>query len=256
MHAQLNIALRAAREGAVSLARHFDRLDRVKEITGKDQRRITSAALDVETILLDQLRKTFPKHGYLSAATELEDQAEADTVWLLNPLIGTRSFLRGTPGFFLSIACQTDGQVKLAAMIDPLLNEEFTAVRGKGASLNGHRIRVSNRVDLQDCIIGVEFATGETDNSEACNFQRQLIAEGASPRTSGNGILDLLYTAAARLDGGFITKPEPVGLSAAALILQEAGGLLSDTKGNPTLTGDRLVLGNPKCFKQLLKLTD
>ncbi|MBT8147502.1 MAG: inositol monophosphatase [Gammaproteobacteria bacterium] len=256
MHAQLNIALRAAREGAVSLARHFDRLDRVKEITGKDQRTITSADLDVETIVLDQLRKTFPKHRYLSAASELEDQHDAETVWLLNPLIGTRNFLRGTPGFFLSIACQTNGQVNIAALIDPLLNEEFTAVRGRGASLNGHRIRVSNRVDLPDCIVGVEFTANEAGDNEACNFQRQLIAEGASPRTSGNGILDLLYTASARLDGGFISKPEPVGLSAAALILQEAGGLLSDTKGNPALSGDRLVFGNPKCFKQLLKLAD
>jgi len=256
MHAQLNIALRAAREGAVSLARHFDRLDRLKEVAGRDQRPITSAHLEVETAILEQLRKSFPKHGFLSGATDLDESNDSDTVWLLNPLAGTENFLRGTPGFYLSIACQVEQQVKLAVLIDPLLNEEFTAVRGTGASLSGRRIRVSNKIDLNDCNIAVEFSKEHDDGLGALSFLQQLRAEGASPRTHGNPIVDLLYTAAGRLDGGFIPKPEPASLAAAGLILQEAGGLLSDVTGNPNLSGDALVFGNPKCFKQLLKLTN
>ena len=256
MHAQLNIALRAAREGAVTLARHFDRLDRVKEVTGQHRQPITTAHLEVEAAMLDHLRKIFPKHSYRSAATDLDENTDSDTVWQLSPLAGTENFLRGTPGFFLGLACQVDQQLKLAVFIDPLLNEEFTAVRGSGANLSGRRIRVSNKGDLHDCVIGIEFNSARTNDPGALDFQRQLLTNEASPRTSGNEILDLLYTAAGRMDGGFIPKPEPVGLGAAALILQEAGGLLSDLAGNPNLSGDSLIFGNPKCFKQLLKLTD
>lgn len=254
MHAQLNIALRAARDGAVILARQFDRLDRVKEARGAAQQMITSAHLDVESAMLEQLRKTFPKHGYRSAATDLDEHNDSDTVWLLNPLVGTENFLRGTPGFFVSLACQVGKQISLALFIDPLLNEEFTAARGKGANLGGRRIRVSNTADLQNCVIAVEFARLPTAGTDPFDTQERLRAAGASQRTQGNEILDLLYTAAGRFDGGYISRPEPVALASAALILQEAGGLLSDTSGNPTLTGDSLVFGNPKCFKQLLKL--
>jgi len=255
MHAQLNIALRAARDGAVSLARHFDRIDRIKEVKGSGPQPITSAHLEVESAMLDQLRKTFPKHGFRSAASDLEEHSNSDTVWLLNPLVGTQNFFRGTPGFFLSLACQVEQQLTLAVCIDPLLNEEFTAVRGKGANLNGQRIRVSNKTDLQDCVIAVEFGETEAEDLGAGKFQQQVRAAGASPRASGNEILDLLYAAAGRLDGGFIPKPEPIALATAGLLLQEAGGLLSDTTGNPSLAGDSLVFGNPKSFKQLLKLT-
>jgi myo-inositol-1(or 4)-monophosphatase len=255
MHAQLNIALRAAREGAIHLARSFDRLDRVKPVSGADQRQITSAHLDIEAAVLEYLRKPYPKHGYRSAATDLNENSDADTVWFLNPLIGMQNFLRGSPGILLGLTCRTAGQTTLSVFIDPLLNEEFTAARGNGASLNGRRIRVSDRSDLSDCVIGVEYHNTPGGGDSAFSFQQQLRDKGVGQRTSGNDILDLLYVAAGRLDGGFIGKPEAGSLSGAALTLQEAGGLLSDVSGSPSLSGDSLVCGNPKCLRQLLRLS-
>jgi myo-inositol-1(or 4)-monophosphatase len=173
----------------------------------------------------------------------------------LNPMIGMQNFLRGSPGILLGLSCRTGGQTTLSVFIDPLLNEEFTAARGNGASLNGRRLRVSDRSDLGDCVIGVEYPGTPTGDDHVFNFQQLLRDSGAGQRTSGNEILDLLYAAAGRLDGGLISKPEAGSLRGAALILQEAGGLLSDVTGNPNLTGDPLVFGNPKCFRQLLKLS-
>ena len=255
MQAQLNIALRAAREGAVNLVRQFDRLDRINEISGPGNSRITTAHTDVEFLLLEQLRKTYPKHGFRSSATDLDENPDADTVWLINPLLGTENFLRGQSGFVLSLACQVNKQVKLAVFIDPLLNEEFTAVRGGGAHVSGRRLRVSQNIELEDSVLDIEFSRSQEDNETALRFQQNVLSGGGAVRTSGNPVYSLLSAAAGRLDGGLIPRPESIELDPAILLLREAGGMISDSTGNPALSGNSLIFGNPKLFKQLLKLT-
>ncbi len=254
MQAQLNIGLRAAREGAIALVRSFDRLDRVKANSDSIQQQLSSTRQDIETVMLDVLTKAYPKHGYLSATTDLTKNGSAETVWLLSPLIGVENFLRGSPGILLGLSCRVRGQMVLAVFIDPLLNEEFTASRGNGASLNGRRIRVSNRSELEDGLIGVAYNGTRNQAGGTLDVHSRLLEGCTDLRSSGNEILDILYVAAARLDGGFVGKPEPCSLNGAGLILQEAGGLLSDANGDPTLKGNTLVFGNPKCFKQLLRL--
>jgi len=256
MQAQLNIALRAAREGAVNLVRQFDRLDRIQETKGPGNSRISSAHTDVEFILLEHLRKTYPKHGFRSGATGLDENPEADTIWLINPLIGTENFFRGRPGFVLGLACQVNKQIKVAVFIDPLLNEEFTAVRGGGANVSGRRLRVTQNTELEDCMVCVEFNRDQEHNETAMRFQQHALNGGGAISTSGNGIISLLAAAAGRLDGGLIPRPESIELDPAILLLREAGGLISDSSGNPALSGNSLIFGNPKLFKQLLKLTD
>jgi myo-inositol-1(or 4)-monophosphatase len=168
-------------------------------------------------------------------------------------LIGTANFLRGTQGFLLGLSCQVDGQLQISVFIDPLLNEEFTAIRGSGASLNGRRIRVSSRINLEDSTCAMEFAPGQEPGTQTRPLQ-QALEQQVRIRTTGNGILDLAMASAGRLDGGIIPKPPADQLASVALLLREAGGLVSDIEGNPKLAGDQLVFGNPKYFKQLLQL--
>jgi len=253
MHALLNIALRAARDGAAALTANFDRLDRVKVLESGDTAVVTSAHLDAENAMLQQLQKTYPQHNYHSPVSTLPTPMRANTTWYLEPLIGSGNYLRGAHGFLVGVSCQVDNQLKVALFIDPLLNEEYSAVRGNGASLNGRRIRVSNRAALPDSLAAIDFATA-TGHYSPVKATQGLLDTGAGIRTSGNGALDLLSTAAGRLDGGIITNPTASLRNAAALVLREAGGLVSDISGNPSLEGSHLVFGNPKYFKQLLQL--
>ncbi len=254
MQALVNIALRAAREGAAILTGTFDRLDRVRLLDRREGRVITNTHLDVEKAMLAQLQKIFPQHGYQSAVSDLPEPGDAGTVWFLDPLIGSTNFLRGSQGFLLGLYCHVDGQVKLSVFIDPLLNEEFTAVRGNGASLNGRRIRVGNQTAFKDSLVAMEFEP-EQEQQRLIPAMEKVLEQGASIRSSGNVILDLVNVAAGRLDGGMAQTPAASLLAGAGLLLQEAGGLISDTSGNPQLSGAQVVFGNPRYFKQLLQLT-
>jgi len=257
MHPSLNIALRAARAGAASLISGFDRLDRVKILQELDNDLLTSAHLDAEEAILQLLQKPFPRHGYRSTTERLQEPIESDTTWLLSPLIGTRNFLRGSHGFLLGIACMVEHKVTLAVLVDPLLDEEFSAVRGSGASLSGHRIRVSNKSALPDSVVAVEFPVSVTDRSGSSLplLQQKLLEQSVDLRSTGNAILDMVYVAAGRFDGGLVARPSAsLPLDTASMLLREAGGLVSDLSGNPGLEGDELVFGSPKYFKQLLQL--
>ncbi|MCB1670860.1 MAG: inositol monophosphatase family protein [Gammaproteobacteria bacterium] len=253
MQALLNIALRAIRDGATALTGNFDRLDRVRLVEERDDGPLTSAHLDVETAMLMQLQKTFPKHGFQSSASRLPEPDEAGTIWFLEPLIGSANFLRGAHGFLLGLTCRVDNQIKLSVFADPLLNEEFTAVRGSGASLNGHRIRVAGHAELQDSTLAMDF-TSELDREHLLHNLGQFLEQGATIRSSGNSVLDLVNVAAGRLDAGIVHKPSAIALAGAAMLLREAGGLISDAMGNPQLESNQLVFANPRLFRHLLRL--
>jgi len=255
MQGLLNIAMRTAREGAAILARHLDRLDRVKTVGEQSGRLITSTHLEVEQTLFQALQKTYPAHEFHSTVSGRLDDNQSNTAWLLDPLSDTQNFLRGAPGFLLGLACRMDSQINLAVYIDPLLNEEFTATRGNGAYLSGRRLRVSAQSGLADSVIGIELA-GRADTADSPSIARQLLDGGVGIRSYGSPVMSMLYCAAGRLDGGVMTGAEAIPLAAAGMILRESGGLLADSSGNPRLTGDTLVFGNPGCFKKLLQLTN
>jgi myo-inositol-1(or 4)-monophosphatase len=255
MHALLNIALRAARDAAEALAHQFDRLDRIKVIDDTSSRFLTSADLDADKTVLYHLQKAHPDHCFSSRVSGDIEGENKNIVWLIDPLVGTNNLIRGVPGFAISVACQIDQKISHAVLIDPLLNEEFTASRGRGANLRESRLRVTDRLNLADGLISLNYPTNEDNLDHFLDYQRFLINAGASVRIGGCGVLDVAHTAAGRFDGGSGLNPGKQSMASAALILQESGGLISDPLGNPELTNSTaMVFGNPKCFKQLLQI--
>lgn len=255
MHPLLNIALRAARDAAEALARHCDRLDRIKIIEDSPHRFVTSADLEANTTVLHHLQKAHPEHSFHSTVSGLVPGKDENTVWLINPLVGNRNFIRGIPAFAVSIACQVGDKLSHAVLINPMLNEEFFASRGSGAHLNNRRLRVSQKDDLTGSLVSLCLPSEDKLIVQYQQHHQQLLAAGASIRISGCSALDVAYSAAGRLDAGWIDNPGKCSLAAAILIMQEAGGLLSDSNANPDLyNSESLAFGNPRCFKQLLKL--
>jgi myo-inositol-1(or 4)-monophosphatase len=139
---------------------------------------------------------------------------------------------------------------------DPTKNELFTATRGRGAYLNERRIRVSKRIQLSEALIGTGFPFRDLEGlDEYLSMFRQITTRTAGIRRAGAAALDIAYVAAGRLDGFWEMGLSPWDMAAGALMVQEAGGLVGDFRGDSDyLASGRVVCGNPKIFAQLLQV--
>lgn len=254
MHPTVNIALRAAREASDIIVQAFDRLDRVKVFEKGANDYVTNIDQEVEELIKTAIQKAYPEHSFLGEETGLIEGEDKDTTWIIDPIDGTRNFMRGFPHFCISMACVKNNKVEHAVILDPIRQDEFTATRGEGSRLNDSRIRVGTKDRLQDAVISMSYASGEHYDS-ALALQAKLQNKIAGLRFTGSAALDLAYAASARLDGGWMSGIKQWDVAAGILLVQEAGGLISDHQGNPDcLQSDKLVFANAKCFKPLLKV--
>ncbi|WP_148711175.1 inositol-phosphate phosphatase [Pseudomonas aeruginosa] len=231
MQPMLNIALRAARSAGELIFRSIERLDviSVNEKDAKDY--VTEVDRAAEQTIIAALRKAYPTHAIMGEEGGfIEGSGEgADYLWVIDPLDGTTNFIHGVPHFAVSIACKYKGRLEHAVVLDPVRQEEFTASRGRGAALNGRRLRVSGRKSLEGALLA------------------------AGIRRAGAASLDLAYVAAGRYDAFWEFGLSEWDMAAGALLVQEAGGLVSDFTGSHEfLEKGHIVAGNTKCFKALL----
>ena len=256
MEPMVTIALRAARKAGDLIVRASDELDRVGHQAKGVADYVTEVDIAAEQEILYQLGKAYPDHAFLAEESGQTGNAKSDHLWVIDPLDGTSNFMRGIPHYCVSIACIVDGRLAHAVVFDPVRQEEFTASRGRGAQLNGHRLRVSNRTDLRECLLGtgIPFLGHEQQRlPQYTQTLAELAAQCMGIRRAGAAALDLAYVAAGRFDGFWETGLERWDIAAGALIIKEAGGLISDLSGSERyLDNGQVVCGNPKIFKQLL----
>lgn len=249
----LNIAIRAARNGGNVIARAVDRLDQIKIATKAENDFVSEIDRQAENEIIYTLQKSFPDHGIL--AEESGRQQGNDYLWIIDPLDGTTNFIHGFPQFAVSIALQYKGRLEQAVVYDPLSQELFTASRGSGAQLNERRIRVSKRSDLNGALLGTGFPFKKQQHLDVyLETFKALFPMTAGIRRAGSAALDLAYVAAGRLDGFWEIGLSPWDMAAGVLIIQEAGGLVSDfSGGNDFMETGNIVTGNPKVFKAMLQ---
>ena len=254
MHPIINIALRAAREAGNLMVQAHARPDRMRITEKGPNDFVTDVDRAVESCLIDALRKSYPQHSFLSEEAGLQEGEDKLTQWIIDPIDGTRNFIMGIPHFCISMALVQNGKLLHGLVIDPIRNEEFTASKGSGAQLNGNRMRIGSRTKLEGGVIGLSCA-GLREYDSMMSLQAQLKDVAGGLRFSGSTALDMAYVAAGRLDAGWTSGVSPWDSAAGMLLIQEAGGFVSDLHGNPDcLNSKTLVYGNPKCFKTLLKL--
>lgn len=247
----LNIAIRAARGAGAIIARSVDRVDRLS-ITIKSQNDFVSE-IDkrAEQEIIYTLQKAFPDHSILAEESGAQEGNEYE--WIIDPLDGTTNFLYGFPHFAVSIALRYKGRLEQAVIYDPLRDELFTASRGVGAQLNNHRIRVSNRTHLDSALLGTGMPFKEMAHLDAyLGMLKSLVPTSTGIRRAGSAALDLAYVAAGRLDGFWEIGLQPWDMAAGVLLIQEAGGLVTDLSGEDQFmkTGN-IVGGNSKILKAL-----
>jgi myo-inositol-1(or 4)-monophosphatase len=175
---------------------------------------------------------------------------------VIDPLDGTSNFLRGIPHFAVSIACLHRGKIEHAVVYDPIRREEFIASRGRGAQLNGHRIRVGDRQDPAEALFGTGIPfLGHCDEHMDWYTASLAAVTGHSMgvRRAGAASLDLAYVAAGRLDGFWEMGLNPWDIAAGALLVREAGGLITDLAGGEDwYDSGNIVCGNRKLLRQML----
>ena len=154
MEPMINIALRAARKAGENIVRASDDLDRFEVKAKGVNNFVTEVDINAEKDIIYHLHKAFPDHAIQGEETGLSGDEDAEYRWIIDPLDGTTNFIRGIPHYGVSLACLHKGKLEHAVIIDPVRREEFTASRGRGAQLNGRRIRVSGLASLDGALLG------------------------------------------------------------------------------------------------------
>lgn len=230
----LEVARVAAEEAGRILLRHLGNLD-ASEIRSKSTARdlVTAADVESERHLVGALREAFPDHAIV-AEEEVQDGGPADRGprWYLDPLDGTVNFVHQLPMFAVSMGLFVDGVPEAAVVHLPRLGETFTAARGRGAHLGDRRLRVTDTTELIDSILatGFPYRRHELVPNNSENFQ-EMFLRVRGLRRMGSAAIDLAYTAAGRLDGYWELYLSPHDVAAGALLVREAGGIVTDLDG-------------------------
>ncbi|GAB4344602.1 MAG: inositol-phosphate phosphatase [Gammaproteobacteria bacterium] len=259
MHPMLNIAIRAARAAGNQILRYANRIDTLTISKKQHNDFVSEVDRIAEQEIIQIIRKAYPHHTILAEESgEREGSAKGrgeSYVWIIDPLDGTTNFLHGFPQYAVSVALQRNGELDQAVVYDPLRNELFTASRGSGALLNDRRIRVSRRDGLDGALLGTGFPFRDLRFLEAyLAMFKDLLPKTAGVRRAGAAALDLAYVAAGRLDGFWEMGLKPWDIAAGALIIQEAGGVVSDfSGGREFLQTGNVVAGPVKLHPQIVK---
>ena len=256
MHPMLNTAVKAARKAGSIITRASSEIDRLTVRRKQHNDFVSEVDHAAEEAVIRTLREAYPSHAFLAEEGGASSPAAgSDYLWIIDPLDGTTNFLHGFPQYCVSIALKHKGVLQQAVVYDPNRNELFTATRGAGAFLNDRRIRVSATDKFEDSLIGTGFPFREFAHFD--DYLRMFAAvtrRVAGVRRPGAAALDLAWVAAGRLDGFWEMGLSPWDMAGGALLVREAGGMVSDFEaGEGFLESGRIVAANPKVFSTLLE---
>jgi myo-inositol-1(or 4)-monophosphatase len=223
--------IEATRAGAEQLVHFYDKEYTVSHKEGVNNL-VTEADHASEKAIINAIKQNFPTHFILSEETgELKQDSEYK--WIIDPIDGTINFSKGIPICCVSIGVEKNGEMILGAVYSPFLNEFFFTERGQGATLNDKKIQVSNQTQvIKSCLVtGFPYTYLDMENGPLQVFER-LIRKGVPVRRLGSAALDLCWVAAGRFDGFYEHKLQAWDSAAGFLIVEEAGGKVTDFENN------------------------
>jgi myo-inositol-1(or 4)-monophosphatase len=240
LHTPRSIAVDAALEAGRVLRRYFGHLESV-DFKGEIDI-VTEADRAAEQTVLGRLLGAFPDFGVLAEESgSTADTSGRNARWLVDPLDGTTNFANSYPHFCVSIALEREGTIELGVVYVPMLDELFIAERGQGAWLNGKQIRVSTADSLIHSVLATGFQYDLALRGDNLGAFGHFTFETRAVRRDGSATIDLCYVAAGRFDGFWEAGLEPWDVAAGSLMILEAGGQISDYRG------DRYRIYGPDC---------
>jgi len=253
MHPMVNIGIRAARNAGNIILRSVNRIDSLNVTEKSINDFVSEVDFRAEQEIIRAVQKAYPAHAIHAEESGKSGNNEEYT-WIIDPLDGTTNFLHGFPQFAVSIAVKYRDKLEHAIIYDPTKDEIFSASRGNGAQLNDRRIRVTPRKSLNGALLGtgIPFRENQDLNHYLETF-KVLLKDTAGVRRAGSAALDLAYVAAGRLDGFWEFGLQPWDMAAGCLLVQEAGGIVSDINGQDSfLDSGNVLCGNSKIHQQML----
>jgi myo-inositol-1(or 4)-monophosphatase len=213
---------------------------------------VTIADRTVEKLIRTRLGEVFPEHG-IYGEEGTRDRMEGEFRWYVDPLDGTTNFAHGFPQFCVSMGleqrpahlkAEEDGTLVAAVIYDPMRDELFTAERGKGAFVNGRPIHVSAIPELAEALLATGFPSRKRHNSPNVHFYHEFTLRSHGVRRAGSAALDLAYVASGRLDAFWEFNLNPWDTAAGILLIEEAGGTVTDFSGKPYRLDSREILAS------------
>lgn len=247
-------AVRKAVEKSARLIRHhYGRLAHAQIQAKSKNDFVTVVDKGSQDILVRELKRAFPSYGFLGEENGLS--IDADRRWVIDPIDGTSNFIHHLPAFCISVGLEERGRYVLGVVYDPLHDEWFTAAKGHGAFLNKRRLRVSANA-LKDGFLATGFAFHIRRRFEPYNASfRKVFHACAGVRRMGSAAIDLCYTAAGRFDGFWEMGLHAWDIAAATVIVEEAGGIVTDFRGTPRgIPAGDMLAANPRVHRELLKI--
>ena len=240
--ANLNLMIKACEKVSKILIRDFGEIENLQVLKKGPQNFVTTSDKKVEKMLISELSKNKKKYSILSEEIGFIKNEDQDNIWVIDPIDGTTNFLHGIPHFCISIGLKHKDEIISGIIFDPIKDEIFFAEKNQGAYFNNHRIRVSKKKDLDECL----FATNKDG----------LFASGLNSRILGSAALDLAYVASGRIDGYFQKGLNLWDIAAGILLVKEAGGVINqlnlEKTNNIKLIASSEVI-NQKMLKKLNK---
>lgn len=253
MHPFLNTAFPAVRKASSLMMTALRDIKTLKVSEKGLYNYVTEIDHKSEQIITDAIRKAYPSHGILGEESGFS--AGDEYLWVIDPLDGTKNFVHGFPHFCISIAIKHNDRLEHAMIYDPVRDELFTATRGSGTRLNDNRIRVTENQPYQGALLGSAIPTSERPyfSDYMTGFSR-VFGSSSGLRHCGSAALGLAYVAAGRVDGHWEMGLAEWDIAAGALLVKEAGGMVSDLQGGETyLQTGNIVAAGPKVFKGILQ---
>jgi len=250
----LAVAVRAARRAAAVIGDASRDLKRLPTYSKEHGDIVSTANKEAEQAIIATISAAFPDHAIAGADAGNAPGANAASLyrWIIDPLDGTMNFVHGYPYFAVSIALAHGSSLTHAVVLDPMHDELFTAVKGRGAQLNNAPIRTSACTRMQDALIGTVVPTRKSPRLARFLPVFNALASRCTLRRAGAGALDLAYVAAGRLDGFFEMSLGTWEVAAGALLVSEAGGRVGDFAGNPEfMRGNEVIAAAPGIFNPL-----
>jgi myo-inositol-1(or 4)-monophosphatase len=250
----LNVAKTAAMKAREVHLQYFQKLTQVEN--KRDLSLVSEADKNSEKVIRELIRKKFPDIDILGEEEGLEKGKTANSRWLIDPLDGTTNYIHGYPFFCSSIALEIGGEVRVAVVDSAFFNKTYCAIRGQGAYVNNSKIQVSQSPTLHESLVATGFSTygGKRLDLEMTVFQ-QLIEKSRGVRRSGSAALELCLLAEGALDGFWEYGLKPWDTAAGSLIVEEAGGKVTNQNGEKFHPDqDVVVASNGLIHQELVSL--
>jgi len=250
----LDVAIEAARAAGAILSERYRRPHKIKVKGRRDI--VTEVDLEAEEAAMRAIRRGCPDGIIVSE--ESSNQLAADTerpIWYIDPLDGTTNYARALPMFSVSVAMAYGGVVQCGAVYDPLMDHLFSVRRGGGAFLNGECLRVSDRGDLGYCLVTLDWPRAQVERVLAATFLARLAPRVDAVRSRGSAALGFCYVAAGWVDAYFQYTLSPWDVAAGWLLVEEAGGQVTDLRGNmPRLDTPDWLVTNGLVHQQIVAM--